>query len=96
MGKEGKEIRQARFLSPVGPSRVLVHRSTHQGESGDGEEHLEAAVDEEGAQQAQAVVSQVFERQLEDVTPADTAKVDLFRGAVRRAAQHKELWVNRK
>lgn len=98
VGKEGNEIRQTCFLSLLVPcvSSSTVQRSTHQGESGDCKEHFKAAVDEEGAEQAQAVVSQVFERQLKDVTPADTAKVNLFCRAVRRAAQHKELWVHQK
>ena len=64
----------------------------YQGESSDGEHLLEAAVDEEGAEEAQAVVPQVFERQLEDVSPADAAEVDLFGGAVGGATQHQELW----
>ena len=63
----------------------------YQGESCDRKKLLEAAVDEEGAEQSQAVVSQVFERQLEDVSPADAAKVDLFSRAVGSAAQHEEL-----
>lgn len=45
----------------------------HQYESFDGKEHLKAGVDEERAKQAQAVVTQVFEGQLEDVAPADAA-----------------------
>lgn len=36
----------------------------------------------------------MFERQLEDVSPADTAEVDLLRRPVRGAAQHQELWAN--
>lgn len=36
----------------------------------------------------------MFERQLEDVSPADTAEVNLLRRPVRSAAQHQELWVN--
>lgn len=66
----------------------------YQGESGDSKQHFKAAVDEEGAEQSQAVVSKVFERQLEDVSPANTAKVDLFRRPVGSTAQHKELGVN--
>lgn len=65
----------------------------YQGESGDGEHRFEAAVDEERAEQPQAVVPQVFERQLEDVSPADAAEVDLLRRPVRGAAQRQELWV---
>lgn len=65
----------------------------YQGESGDHKQHFKSAVDEEGAEQSQAVVPKVFERQLEDVSPADTAKVDLFCRAVGSTAQHKELWV---
>ena len=34
----------------------------------------------------------MFERQLEDVSPADAAEVDLLRRAVGGATQHKELW----
>lgn len=66
----------------------------YQGESGDSKQHFKAAVDEEGTEQSQAVVSQVFERQLEDVSPADTAKVDLLCRPVGSPTQHKELWVN--
>lgn len=33
----------------------------------------------------------MFERQLEDVSPADTAEVDLFSRAVGGTAQHQEL-----
>lgn len=65
----------------------------YQGESGDCKQYFKSAVDEEGAEQSQAVVSQVFERQLEDVSPADTAKVDLLCRAVGRTTQHKELCV---
>lgn len=54
----------------------------YQYESFDGEEHLKAGVDEERAKQAQAVVTQVFEGQLEDVAPADTAQVNLLRGPI--------------
>lgn len=66
----------------------------YQGESADSKQHFKAAVDEEGAEQSQPVVSQVFERQLEDVSPADTAKVDFLCRPIGSAAQHKELWVD--
>lgn len=55
----------------------------HQYESFDGEEHLKAGVDKERAEQAQAVVTQVFEGQLEDVAPAYAAQVNLLRGPIR-------------
>lgn len=64
---------------------------TDQGESGDCKDGFKAAVDEEGAEEAQAVVSEVLEWQLEDVSPADAAEIDLFGRAVGSAAQHKEL-----
>lgn len=35
----------------------------------------------------------MFEGQLEDIPPADTAEIDLLRWAIGGAAQHKELWV---
>lgn len=63
----------------------------YQGESSDRKQHFKSAVDEERAEQSQAVVSQVFERQLENVSPANTAKIDLFCRAVGSATQHKEL-----
>lgn len=66
----------------------------YQGESSDSKQHFKAAVNEEGTEQSQTVISQVLERQLEDVSPANTAKVDLFCGPVGSATQHKELWVD--
>lgn len=63
----------------------------YQGESSDGKQHFKSAVDEEGAEQSQAIVSQVLERQLEDISPADTAEVDLYCRAVGSATQHEEL-----
>lgn len=39
----------------------------------DGEEHLKARVDKKGAEEAQAVVPQVLEGQLEDVAPTNAA-----------------------
>lgn len=68
---------------------------SYQGEPGDGEHHFEATVDKERAEQPQPVVPQVFERQLEDVSPADAAEVDLLRRSVRSAAQRQELWVKK-
>lgn len=65
----------------------------YQREPGDGKQHFKATVDEEGAEQSQAVVPQVFERQLEDVTPADAPQVDLLCRPVGGATQHKELSV---
>lgn len=65
--------------------------SQYQGESGDGKQGFKATVDEERAEQPQAVVSEVFEWQLEDVSPADTAKIDLLGRPVGSAAQQKEL-----
>lgn len=65
----------------------------YQGESSDRKQHLKSAIDEERAEQSQAVVSQVFKWQLEDVSPANAAKIDLFCRAVGSAAQHKELSV---
>lgn len=63
----------------------------HQYESFDGEEHLKARVDKERAEQAQAVVTQVFEGQLEDVTPANAAQVNLLRGPIRSATHSQKL-----
>lgn len=63
----------------------------YQGESCDGEQHFQSAVDEKGAEQPQPVVSQVFEGQLEDVSPANAAKVNLLRRAIGRTTQHQEL-----
>lgn len=84
-------------LSNAGKSYSTVQQTSltaqYQGESGDCKQCFKSAVDEEGAEQSQAVVSQVLERQLEDVSPADTAKVDLLCRAVGRTTQHKELWV---
>lgn len=68
----------------------------YQGESGDGKHHFEPTVDKERAEQPQPVVPQVFERQLEDVSPADAAEVDLLRRPVRCAAQRQELCVKKK
>lgn len=65
--------------------------SQYQGESGDCEQGFKATVDEERAEQPQTVVSEVFEGQLEDVSPADTAEIDLFGRAVGSTAQHQEL-----
>lgn len=65
----------------------------YQRESGDGKQHFKATVNKERAEQSQAVVPQVFERQLEDVSPAYAAKVDLLCWPVGSATQHKELWV---
>ena len=81
---------QSKSISAVQQASLTAQ---YQGESGDGKHGFKAAVDEEGAEQSQAEVSQVFERQLEDVSPADTAQVDLLRRSVRSAAQHQELWV---
>jgi len=63
----------------------------YQGKSADDKQNLQSTVDEKGAEQSQAVVPQVFEGQLEDVSPADAAKVDLLCWAVGGATQHKEL-----
>lgn len=65
--------------------------SQYQGESGDGKQDFKATVDEERAEQPQAVVSEVFEGQLEDVSPADTAEIDLFGWPVGSTAQQEEL-----
>ncbi len=64
----------------------------YQGESGDCKKNFKSTVDEERAQQSQAVISKVFERQLEDVSPANTAEVDLLCRAVGSTAQQEELW----
>lgn len=81
----------------LGHFRIHTHTRlagfSYQGESGDGEQRFEAAVDEERAEEPQAVVPQVLERQLEDVSPADAAEVDLLRRPVRGAAQRQELWM---
>ena len=66
-------------------------RVPYQSEPGDGEYALQAAEDEEGAEEAEPVVSQVFEWQLEDVPPANAAQVYLLRGPVGGTTQHKEL-----
>ena len=66
-------------------------KAPYQRESGERKQGLKAAVDEERAEQPQAVVPEVLERQLEDVSPADAAQVDLLGGPVGGAAQHQEL-----
>lgn len=76
--------------------KYLLKEFPYQGESGDGKHHFEATVDKERAEQPQPVVPQVLERQLEDVSPADAAEVNLFCRPVRSAAQHQELWVKRR
>lgn len=63
----------------------------YQAESGDGEEDFQSTVDKERAEKAQAVVPQMFERKLEDVSPANTAQIDLLCWAVRSTTQQKEL-----
>lgn len=68
----------------------------YQGKSRDSKQHFKAAVDEEGAEQSQAVISKVFERQLEDVSPANTAQVDFLRRAVGGSTERKELWATAK
>lgn len=75
------------------PELLYWATAQYQRKSGDYKQHFKSTVDEEGAEQSQAVVPQVFERQLEDVSPADTTKVDLFCRAVGSTAQHEELWV---
>lgn len=75
--------------------KYLLKEFPYQGKSGDSEHHFEATVDKEWAEQPQPVVPQVLERQLEDVSPADAAEVDLLRRPVRSAAQRQELWVKR-
>ena len=70
---------------------LFESRVPHQSEPADGEDRLEAAVDEEGAEEAEPVVSQVFEWQLEDVPPANAAQVYLLGGAVGGTTQHQEL-----
>lgn len=70
---------------------MCVFCIAHQYESFDGEEHLKAGVDEERAEQAQAIVTQVFEGQLEDVAPADAAQVNLLCGPIRSATHSQEL-----
>lgn len=63
----------------------------HQYESFDGEEHLKAGVDKERAEQAQAVVTQVFEGQLEDVAPANAAQVNLLCGPIGSTTHSQKL-----
>lgn len=70
---------------------IICCAFAHQYESLDGKEHLEAGVDEERAEQAQAVISQVFEGHLEDVAPADAAQVDLLRGPIGSPTHSQEL-----
>lgn len=81
------------FKDLSGRLNTQMREIWYQGEAADGEQHFEAAVDEEGAEHPEAVVPQVFERQLEDVSPADAAQVDLLRRPVGGAAQHQELRV---
>lgn len=73
----------------------MVIEFSYQGKSGDGKHHFKPTVDKEWAEQPQPVVPQVFERQLEDVSPADAAEVNLLRRPVRSAAQRQELCVKR-
>lgn len=63
----------------------------YQGETGDCKQCFKSTVDKEGAEQLQTVVSQVFERQLEDVSPTNTAKINFFCRAVGSTTQDKEL-----
>lgn len=65
--------------------------SQYQGVSGDRKQGFKAAVDEERAEQPHTVVSEVFEGQLEDVSPANAAKINLFSWTIGSTAQHKEL-----
>lgn len=63
----------------------------HQYESSDSKVHLKARVDKERAEQAQAVVTEVFEGQLEDVAPTDAAKVNLLCGPIRSTTHSQKL-----
>ena len=54
-------------------------------------EHLKAGLDEESAEHPQAVITQVFEWHLEDVTPANTAQVNLLRGPICSTTHSQEL-----
>lgn len=75
---------------PSGHSQYPCERP-YQDDAVNGEEHLKPRVDEEGAEQAQAVVPQVFEGQLEDVAPANAAEVNLLCGSVSSSTQHQKL-----
>ena len=74
-----------------GVSVFVPRENPYQYDPVNGEEHLEPGVEEEGDEQAEAVVSQVLEGQLEDVAPAYAPEVDFLCGSVSSSTHCQEL-----
>lgn len=64
----------------------------YQRKPSDGEQCFKATVEEEGTEQSETVIPQMFEGQLENVSPANASKVNLFCRPVGGATQGKKLW----